>query len=177
MDKGAETLSSPHGERAMHLRRANCLLPLALLLAAAGVVAGVSLPIMHVRWLFLLDRPVSILGGIAGLAKGGDYAAAALLLAFSVVFPLLKIAGLLACWLALLRGRHPPPWLLALPRLAGRWSMLDVLVVALIVFAIRAQPLADAEIAAAVLPFVAAVALIELARRAVERRLAMAQNR
>jgi len=45
------------------------LAPLALLAAALCLGAGVGLPIMHVRWLYVIDRPVSIVGGIRALVR------------------------------------------------------------------------------------------------------------
>jgi paraquat-inducible protein A len=151
------------------MARPSLLVPLALAAAAACLGAGLSLPIMHVRWLIVFDQPVSILGGIRALMSSGDIATSCLLLAVSVVFPIAKIAMLFIAWLALRRGRRISAWPAALLRAAGRWSMLDVLVVALVVFAIKAQPLADARIAAAVLPFVAAIGLMAYGGWEIER--------
>lgn len=149
--------------------RPSLLVPLALLLAASCLGAGLSLPVMRVRWFFVLDRPISILGGIRALLASGDVVTSAILLAFSVVFPIAKIVLLFVYWLALRRGRRLAAWPVGLLQAAARWSMLDVLVIALVVFAIKAQPLADAQIAQAVVPFVVAIGLTAYAGWAVAR--------
>jgi paraquat-inducible protein A len=145
------------------------LVPLILIAAAACLMIGLSRPIMHVRWLVVFDAPVSVLGGIRALLDNGDLLLAVVLFAFSVAFPLLEIVLLLAIWLTLRRGRRPPAGLLAILQGLGRWSMLDVFVLALVIFAIKAQPLADARTAEALLPFLAAIALTAYGANVVKR--------
>jgi len=142
----------------------------AALIAALGLLAaGVALPILTVRRFVLLAEPVSILDGLALLARDGEWLVAGLVLAFSVVFPAGKILAALAAWVRLRRGGRPPAWIVAgLPAL-GRWSMLDVFVVALIVFSIKASALGEASVEAAVIPFLAAVGLTALATRTIVR--------
>ncbi|HZS83789.1 MAG TPA: paraquat-inducible protein A [Stellaceae bacterium] len=149
--------------------RSYVLPPLTLVAAMAALIAGLSLPIMHVRWLGIFDHKISLLGGIAALYDDGEVVLAAILFAFSVAFPLAKIALLLAFWAARRAGRRPAAWLPALLQAIARWSMLDVFVLALAIFAIKAQPLADAQSAGAILPFVAAILLTSYGARLVER--------
>src|SRR5205085_1716213 len=81
----------------------------------------------------------SVLGGIRTLIDNGSVALGLLLLAFSVVFPTVKLAVMSAATAALARGR-PAGALMALAHHAGRFSMLDVFVVGLIVLAIKGLP-------------------------------------
>jgi paraquat-inducible protein A len=81
----------------------------------------------------------SVLGGITTLYYNGSVALAVLLLAFSVVFPTLKLAVMAAATSALSRG-DPPGALMKLAHHAGKFSMLDVFVVGLIVLAIKGLP-------------------------------------
>ena len=85
----------------------------------------------------LLDRPSGI---VAGLWTGGDYLLAALIALFSLVFPTVKLA-LLALSAADPDGREPPAWAKAL----SNWSMLDVVLVALVIFATKTSGLATAQ--------------------------------
>ena len=66
------------------------------------------------------------------------------------------------------RSRRPAR-LLALLRSAGRWSMLDVFVLALVIFAVKAQPLAEVETASALLPFTLAILLTAFAAHRIQR--------
>ncbi|MBX6322275.1 MAG: paraquat-inducible protein A [Rhodospirillaceae bacterium] len=150
-------------------RRPGLYVPVLLLAAGACLGAGLVLPIMEVRsWIFF-RRPFSILEGVRLLLEQREYVLGVVIGAFSVAFPAAKILLLLAVWLRLRRGRTAPRgWLTALEAV-GRWSMLDVFVVALVIFAAKASLFADAEVKPAVAPFTAAVALTWLAGRAVRR--------
>lgn len=92
-------------------------------------------------WVRLLDpaeaRPTtySVLGGILALIDHGSVGLGILLLAFSVFFPAAKLA-LLAAATAGARGGA----LLRLTHHAGKFSMLDVFVVALLILAVKGLP-------------------------------------
>ena len=149
-------------------RIAGWRVPLALAAAVVCLAAGVSLPILQVSRFVLLREPFSIIDGVLALARGGDWLLAAIIAAFSIALPLLKIGILLVFWWRSRSGTTPSPrWLAALDA-AGRWAMLDVLVVALVIFAVKARAFADAHVAAAIYPFVAAVALTAYAGRQVK---------
>lgn len=124
-------------------------------IAASAVLLGAGLagPCMAVLpafggyegWVRLLKpslaRPTqySVLGGITTLIHNGSVALGLLLLAFSVVFPTLKLAVMAAATAALAQGRSTGA-LMKLSHHAGKFSMLDVFVVGLIVLAIKGMP-------------------------------------
>jgi paraquat-inducible protein A len=141
------------------------------LLAAAGacLVAGLVLPIMEVRSWIIFSEPFSILEGVRLLLDEREYLMAAVVGAFSVAFPAIKILLLLSAWVLLRLGRRAPRWWLAALEGVGKWSMLDVFVVALIVFSAKASLFSDADVRPAVAPFTAAVVLTFLASRAMRR--------
>ena len=125
-----------------------CLVASAVLLGA-----GLAGPCMAIQpafgsfdgWIRLLKpalaRPTeySVLGGITTLIHNGSVALGVLLLAFSVIFPTLKLAVMAAATAALADGGSPGP-LMKLAHHAGKFSMLDVFVVGLIVLAIKGLP-------------------------------------
>jgi len=88
-----------------------------------------------------LARPThySVVGGIRALIDHGHVALGVLLLAFSVVFPTLKLAVMAAATSSLAEGRPTGP-LMWLSHHAGKFSMLDVFVVGLITLAIKGLP-------------------------------------
>jgi paraquat-inducible protein A len=127
----------------------------ALLLTAAAVTLGLGLvgPCMTVvprlgpytGWVELLRpdqlRPTtySILSGIAALRDQGHVGIAALLFGFSVIFPVLKLAAM-AWGAAALRLGVRPHLAVTLSHHLGKFSMLDVFVVGLLVLAIKGLP-------------------------------------
>jgi len=156
-------------------RGADRLLGPALALAGGLLVTGWLVPIMTVHRLVIFVDRVSILQGAAELWRGQEYVLSLLVIVFSVIFPAVKllVAGTLwygidaeAGWLA-----RALDWLEAL----GRWSMLDVFVVALTVVAVQISLIGEVSTHAGLYVFVAAVLLsmvsvqrmLVLARRAV----------
>jgi paraquat-inducible protein A len=129
------------------------LLRACIALSAALLGAGLAGPCMAVLpafgkyegWIRLLKpslaRPTeySVLGGITALIHNGNAALGVLLLSFSVVFPTLKLAVMSAATAALAQGRSTGA-LMKLAHHAGKFSMLDVFVVGLIVLAIKGLP-------------------------------------
>jgi paraquat-inducible protein A len=124
-------------------------------IAASAVLLGAGLagPCMAIEpsfgnldgWVRLLKpalaRPTrySVFSGITTLIHNGSIALGLLLLAFSVIFPTAKLAVMAAATAALAEGRSSGP-LMKLAHHAGKFSMLDVFVVGLIVLAIKGLP-------------------------------------
>lgn len=140
-----------------------------LVVAAALLAAGLTLPILEIEAFLLFRDPVSILDGVAVLWRDGEWLIAGIVLAFSAVFPVAKILAALALWLRL-RRRHAvdPAWATALKAI-GRWSMLDVFVVALAIFSIKASALGEARVEMAIGPFLGAIAATAYATHRLER--------
>jgi paraquat-inducible protein A len=122
-------------------------------LSAVLLGAGLAGPCMEIQpafgklegWVHLLKpdmaRPTrySVVGGILTLIHNHNAALGLLLLAFSVVFPTLKLAVMSGATAALADGRTAGT-LMRLAHHAGKFSMLDVFVVGLIVLAIKGLP-------------------------------------
>ncbi len=151
-------------------------IPVLLALAFACLVAGLTLPIMEVRNLWIFHGSYSIADGIRVLVGQGDVFIAAVIALFSVALPSLKILGLLALWWRARRGRRLSHRLAALLEAIGKWSMLDVFVVALLVFAAKVSMLADANVAPAVIPFVVSIVLTIYCSRSIKAKLAAAEH-
>jgi paraquat-inducible protein A len=116
-------------------------LTLAILsLAAAFCFAlGITLPLVEVsRLYFLTDRP-SLIDVVTGLWTEDERLLAAVIALFSLLLPAVK---LVAMQMAALGADMPriARWL----KLVARWSMLDVLLVALVIFAARTSGFATA---------------------------------
>jgi len=112
-------------------------------IAAVALVSGLALPAVRVTRLRLVDETLSVLSGIADLWRDGSWPLAIVIALFSVAFPVAKLALAVWLWFAPHAQRST---LHALAVGAGKWSMLDVLVVAIVVaslqggFLVRLRP-------------------------------------
>ncbi len=121
-----------------------------ILLAAVALGLGLVLPCMTIQttfgqyesWLRLLKpelhqtRRYSMLSGILAMLRHDSPGIGLVLLLFSAIFPTAKLAIMAAATHALAVGRRAGP-LLTIAHHTGKFSMLDVLVLALIVIAIK----------------------------------------
>ncbi|PTX97817.1 paraquat-inducible protein A [Opitutus sp. ER46] len=121
------------------------------------------------------SRTDTIMSGIVGLCEDGSWAIAAIVFAASILVPMLKIAGIATLLLA--ARRHPAPArrraltrLYAVLDFIGRWSMLDVFLVAFLCGAVQFGLLAHIQPHAGSLAFAAAVVLTMLATDAFDPR-------
>ena len=144
-------------------------IPITVVAAVACLVAGVTLPLLVVHEFFVYGQKLSVVDGVKVLFDEGDWFLAIALGAFSIVLPLLKNGILLALWWRLRQGRPARDWLVKALDTSGRWAMLDVFVVALVIVEMKAHLFIDIHVTGAVYPCVAAVALTIYAARAVSR--------
>jgi len=142
------------------------LLPCVLVWGATFVLAlGLTVPVVTFRTGLAHDT-FSVLGGILDLAREGDVLLAAVVLAFSVVFPVAKLALLQYALHGPLSSERRAPLVHALERL-GRWSMLDVFVIAILIGAMHLGILSRARAEPGIHVFAAGILLAMLATRSV----------
>jgi paraquat-inducible protein A len=147
----------------------------ALLLAAAiAYIPANLLPILHSRSLFGASSD-TILSGIVFLWVSGSWPLALIVFFASIMVPLVKLVAILLLILASKRRMpgEPVHWA-ALYRVVeriGRWSMLDVYVVALLVTLVRLRGVAYIEPAPGAAWFALVVVLTMLAARSFDPRL------
>ena len=127
-------------------------------------VLGVLWPLFTVKkhakfWIFTLvneSNTVSLVSGLRDMATHGEMALFAIILLFSVVFPLVKITLCGMIWYWGVSMRLEAIWVHWLA-VVGKWSMLDVLVVSLLVVALKLGDLVEVEIHKGVYFFAASV--------------------
>jgi paraquat-inducible protein A len=147
----------------------------ALLIAAYALYLPANLlPIMETRSLFGAQQD-TILSGVVYLWSSGSWVLALVVFIASVAVPLLKLLSLTMLLIGVQRRwRRQPLQRVRLYRfleLIGRWSMLDVYVVTILVALVQVQSLALIRPGAGVLAFAAVVVLSMLATMAFEPRL------
>lgn len=120
---------------------------------------AVTLPIMRIEEMGH-SSDASIWSGSLGLLRSGDWFVGGTVFLCSIVFPLLKIGGLLAITV----GRHSLQrrarrWSWRIVDLSGRWGMLDVLLVAVVVAWVKVGDLVEIAPGPAAFAFTAVVLL------------------
>lgn len=160
---------------ALHLRKPRSLQrTLALTIAAAFLYLPANLlPIMTVDSLAGGAERNTIMGGVIVFWKTGAYPVAAIIFVASVVIPILKIFAIFGLCLAARRNRRPvaATKLYRVTELVGRWSMVDVFVVAIMVSVVQLGSLMSIRPGPAALAFASVVILTMLAAHAFDPRL------
>jgi paraquat-inducible protein A len=144
-----------------------------ILLGVAFVLfgTGIFFPFFHVQKFWLFDDAVSVVGGIITLFQEGEYFLFAVLSVFTLMFPCAKLGLLTITWierehdLTRLRGLHG--WVAAL----GKWSMLDVFVVAILIVAMKSAAVAEIHIGFGLYLFTFSVITTQIASSWIDRRL------
>lgn len=132
---------------------------LLIALSAILLLLGWMLPIMTVETFIILTERISILESCWELLQEGEIFLFLVIFVFSVVFPLIKLGMALYLWYLADLDRPGFRRSLAWIEMLGKWSMLDVFVVALSVVAIQMSLISDVEIHPGIYLFTAAVAL------------------
>ena len=161
--------------RAAYLRSNKLSRSTALSLAAAVMLVPANvLPVLSTN-ITGSARTDTILSGIVGLWRDGLWAIAAIVFIASILIPLLKLVGL-ACLLLAVRRRTASrrrglTRLYVMLDFIGRWSMLDVFLVAFLAGAVQFGALATIEPRSGIVAFAAAVVLTILATDAFDPQL------
>ncbi len=120
------------------------LVPVALVCALALLAAGLWLPVMTVQSFFVFSSGFSILESVRALYDAQEYLLFAAVVLFSVAFPIGKLAASLALWWwADVDGAAFRRLATAIDTL-GRWSMLDVFLLAILLVTVRSASLGGA---------------------------------
>jgi paraquat-inducible protein A len=144
-------------------RRQSAFIVVMLVVSMGLFLAGLFCPFTAVTKLWIFENQVSVYAGLITLFKGGEYFLFAILLLFSVIFPFVKIMSLLSVWLWPGLGRSRVTRLYGFVANLGKWSMLDVFVVAILVLLLRSSALAAIEVQDGLYLFCASVMLTQIA--------------
>lgn len=118
------------------------MLPVLFVLAPFLFALGITLPLMTFEKLFFFTENPSLLGIIWSLHDSGDDALAIVVALFSVVFPFVKMVAISAE--ALTEPGEAPGWFARLVPFLTKWSMMDVMLVAIVIAAAKTSGLANA---------------------------------
>lgn len=142
------------------------LVLITLLAAFACLIAGVLVPVFSVTfgwWVFSKEIEYSIIDSIIRLWEEGEQTIGAVIFAFSVIFPGIKI--LILGYLYFGDFRKPNkrrPYLVVMDNIT-KWSMVDVFVVALLIVIVSEERFALANAGRGIFVFAASIVLSALA--------------
>ena len=160
----------------LHERKPHSLLITATLILSAALlyIPANLLPVMHLRT-FFGDEDDTIMSGVISLLQEGSWPLALLVFVASICVPMLKIIAM--AWLLIGVMRNKPGGaaqrskLFRLVEFIGRWSMLDVYAIALLVALVQIRSLANIRVGTGALAFGAVVVLTMLAAQSFDERL------
>ncbi len=130
-----------------------------LAVAAALLATGFFAPMFTLEQFLFIHNRFSLLSGIWQLALDGELVLFLLIFCFSVVLPVLKLLVLLRLTGAAIHHDSRLPHYLRLMHSYGRWSMLDVFVVAVMVVAVKLSAIAEVQVHWGLYAFAGAVLL------------------
>ena len=134
------------------------LLKLLLICSLAMFIAGISTPMMTITKLIFLENSFSIISALLDLFERGQYLLLILISGLSIALPFCKI--LLLGWVLHYNNRSKKlTKLINLIHNYGRWAMLDVLVVAILLVSVKLGAIASVEVHLGLYWFAAAVLL------------------
>lgn len=159
----AESQTHCRGDRQRHIA-------LNVLLASAALAFGLGIwaPMLTLTRLVFLENTFSVLSGIRQLYLEGEYPLFAILGLFTLVLPVMKLTLLAWAWnRPWTANRRWLRWLDAL----GKWSMLDVFVVAVLIASVQLGPVATIRLHYGLYLFAASVIMMMIASHVVYRRV------
>jgi paraquat-inducible protein A len=102
-------------------------------------------PILTLEKFFIIENTFSIFSGLVQLLQEGRLFLFLIILLFSVVLPVIKLAVIFKLLISKSHGDEILHRYLHLMHQYGKWSMLDVFVVALLVVAVKLGAVASVE--------------------------------
>lgn len=118
------------------------ILPVLFVAAPVLFALGIILPLVTFEKLYFFEDNPSLLGIVGTLFDNRDYALAALVALFSILFPLAKMIAIVAE--ALTPAGSETGWFARLVPFLSKWSMMDVMLVAVVIAAAKTSGLAHA---------------------------------
>jgi paraquat-inducible protein A len=133
--------------------------PLLIIASAVLLVIGLSMPLLEVEKKLLWKvwrNDYSVFTGIVNLMEQGEMFLAAILFFFGLIFPFGKLVALAVIWFVPMSETHRQKvlhWLSVL----GKWSMMDVFVVSVLIVLVKLGSLVQVKPQSGVYVFGAAI--------------------
>jgi paraquat-inducible protein A len=143
--------------------RAGATIVAMLFLSLGCFVSGIFLPFTALTKLWLFQDQVSVYQGLIVLWKSGELFLFLILFVFTVCFPFVKISAMLVLWLWPRLNRERGKRLHNFVSHLGKWSMLDVFIVAILVLTVKSTGVASIKVGSGYFLFFCSVMLTQFA--------------
>ena len=165
----------PRCRAPLHLRKRESLARTWALMIGATLLYFPAnlLPVLDVESSVKGTQKSTIISGVIQFWQDGDYPVAVIIFTASVLIPILKVIALVWLCLAARSGSHPvgTTRLYRVTEFIGRWSMVDVFVVAILVGVVQLGAVMTIRPGAGALAFAGVVILTMLAAMSFDPRL------
>ena len=132
----------------------------ALLAAAALFLLGIFGPMLTTSKFVIFQNRISLVSALIELLKASEYFLFVVIFTFSIFFPTMKLLALYQIWNSPSKGVLRRKARLHGLVTAGKWSMLDVFVVAVLVVSLKLRAIAHVEVHFAIYAFAGSVLLM-----------------
>ena len=120
------------------------IVPLFLVASAFSLALGLVLPLVRFEKLYFFSETPSLIGIVTSLWSQGSPALALVIALLSIVFPIAKLIGIAIEATAPSAGGRQDRAVARLLPILGKWSMMDVMLVALVIVAAKTSGMASA---------------------------------
>ena len=120
------------------------IVPLFLVASAFSLALGLVLPLVRFEKLYFFSETPSLIGIVTSLWSQGSPALAVVIALLSIVFPIAKLIGIAVEATAPSAGGRQDRAVARLLPILGKWSMMDVMLVALVIVAAKTSGMATA---------------------------------
>ena len=120
------------------------IVPLFLVASAFSLALGLVLPLVRFEKLYFFSETPSLIGIVTSLWSQGRPALAVVIALVSIVFRLAKLIGIAVEATAPSAGGRQDRAVARLLPILGKWSMMDVMLVALVIVAAKTSGMATA---------------------------------
>lgn len=165
-EDGAETRAAPLRPSAGVFR--TFAVGVMIIGATACLVLGLTLPVIELTYFYVWSDTHSLVSIVRALYAEQELFLAGVVVVFSMLFPAIKLLYLLVAYTTMAAGGRARQRVLNRMSWLGKWSMLDVLVLALVIFYVKASALTEAAALPGIYFFCAAVLMTMVAYALVE---------
>ena len=130
-----------------------------LLCSLVALVIGVTAPLLTLQKLYFIENTISLISTIQALYRDHEWMLFIIITLFSLCVPVIKIISLLLITNVEYKTGSALDKSLSLIETLGKWSMLDVFVVALLLVSVKLGALAKVEVHYGLYVFAASVIL------------------
>jgi paraquat-inducible protein A len=169
-DSKTNNISTLHPKNAL-------LLQVLIVLSIVSLIIGLLAPIFTVSKLVFIDNTFSIISGIHQLIEEQQWFLFVIISLFSIVLPIVKIIILSLLVSHKINSSQKDLKYLDWIHRIGKWSMLDVFVIAILIVAVKLGPLVDIEMKFGLYAFTISVILVMIVTSQIVRLTQRSENK